>query len=136
MTAYTRLAFQEWIRLQLRHLIGVTGVAGAQGRRGRDALCCDLAMACSAFDAASAMRAGFPLGIRPPVAARTGFPGWNRLMVLLTGMSLLSYGRSNGRSQHEENEQGGTEQTRAESIHEQISRADCHSIGFGQERSQ
>ena len=29
MTAHTRLAFHEWIRLQLCHLIGVTGVACA-----------------------------------------------------------------------------------------------------------
>jgi hypothetical protein len=29
MTGHTRLAFQEWIRLQLCHLIGVTGVACA-----------------------------------------------------------------------------------------------------------
>ena len=29
MTAHTRLAFHEWIRLQLCHLVGVTGVACA-----------------------------------------------------------------------------------------------------------
>ena len=29
MTAHTRLAFHEWIRLQLCHLIGVTGAACA-----------------------------------------------------------------------------------------------------------
>ena len=42
-------------------------------------------------------------------------------MVLLPGMSLLSNGRLDGSSQNEKNEQGGTEQTRAETIHGQIS---------------
>ncbi len=42
-------------------------------------------------------------------------------MVLLYGMSLLSNGRVDGSSQNEKNEQGRTEQTRAETIHGQIS---------------
>jgi hypothetical protein len=78
-------------------------------------------MAHGAFDTASAMRAVFPLGIRHLVAARTGFPGWNRLMVILLAMSRLSNGRLDGSSRNEKNEQGGTEQTRAETIHGQIS---------------
>jgi hypothetical protein len=78
-------------------------------------------MAHGALDIASAMRAAFPLGIRHLVAVRTGFPGWNRLMVLLRGMSLLSHGRLDGSSQNEKNEQGRTEQKRAETIHGRIS---------------
>jgi hypothetical protein len=42
-------------------------------------------------------------------------------MVLLPGMSLLSIGRLDGSSQNEKNQQGRTEQTRAEMIHGQIS---------------
>jgi hypothetical protein len=121
MTAHTRLAFHEWIGFQLRHLLGMTGVACAQRRRGRDALCRDLAMAYGALDTAGAMRAAFPLGIRHLVAARTGFPGWNRLMVLLPGTSLLSSGRLDGSTGNEKNEQGGAEHKRAETIHGQIS---------------
>jgi hypothetical protein len=121
MTGHTRLAFHEWIRLQFCHLVVVTGGAYAQRRRGRDALCCDLAVAHGALDIIAAMRAAFPLGIRHLVAARTGFPGWNRLMVLLNAMSLLSNGRLDGSSQNEKNEQGRTEQKCAESVHGQKS---------------
>ena len=119
MTGHTRLAFHEWIRLQLCHLLGVAGVAYVQGRRGSDALCCDLAMAHGAFDIIGAMRAAFPLGIRHLVAARTGFPSWNRLMVLVRGMSLLGNGRLDGGSQNEKNEQDRAEQKCAESVHGQ-----------------
>jgi hypothetical protein len=42
-------------------------------------------------------------------------------MVLLRGMSLLSHGRLDGSSQNEKNEQGRTEQKRAETIHGRIS---------------
>jgi hypothetical protein len=58
-------------------------------------------MADSALDIIGAMRAALPLGIRHLVAARTGFPGWNRLMVLLRGMSFLGNGRLYGGSQNE-----------------------------------
>jgi len=78
-------------------------------------------MAHSAFDAAGAMRAAFPLVIRHLVAAGTGFPGWNRLMVRLLGMSLLSNGRLDGSSQNEKNEQGETKHARTETIHGQTS---------------
>ena len=117
MTGHTRLAFHEWIRLQLCHLLGVPGGAYATRRRGRDALCCDLAVAHGALDIIGAMRADFPLGIRHLVAARTGFPVWNRLMVLLNAMSLLSNRRLDGSSQNEKNEQCRTKQKCAESVH-------------------
>jgi hypothetical protein len=41
---------------------------------------------------------------------------------------LLSNGRLDGSSQNEKNEKGGTEQTRAETIHWQISCVGCHSM--------
>jgi hypothetical protein len=69
------------------------------------------------LDITGAMRAAFPLGIRHLVAARTGFPGWNRLMVRLASMSRLSNGRLDGSSQNEKNEHAGTEQKCAESVH-------------------
>jgi hypothetical protein len=86
-------------------------------------------MASGALDITGAMRAAFPLGIRHLVAARTGFPGWNRLMVRLHAMSRLSNGRLDGSSQNEKNEQGRTEQKCAESVHWQnLLRRSC-SIG-------
>src|SRR6185437_5326182 len=121
MTAHTGLAFQERLRLERCHLLGVTGVAYAQGRRGRDGLCCDLAMANGALDIGGAMGAAFPLGIGHLVAGGTGFPGRNCLMVLLPGLSLLSTGRLEGSSKNEKKEEGGIEQRRAETIHGQNS---------------
>jgi hypothetical protein len=53
------------------------------------------------------------------VTARTGFSGWNGLMVLLRGMSLLGNGRLDGGSQNEQNEQDRAEQKCAESVHGQ-----------------
>jgi hypothetical protein len=78
-------------------------------------------MAHGAFDTVGAMRAGFPLVIHRPVAGGTGIPGWNQPMVDMPGLILLSNGRLDGSSQNEKNEQGRTEQTRAETIHGQIS---------------
>ena len=39
----------------------------------------------------------------------------------MRGLFLLSHGRLDGNSQKEKNEQGGTEHTRAETIHGQTS---------------
>jgi hypothetical protein len=78
-------------------------------------------MAHGAFDTVGGMRAGFPLVIHHLVAAGTGIPGWNEPMVNMLGLILLSNGRLDGSSQNEKNEQGRTEQTRAETIHGQIS---------------
>src|ERR1035438_5916562 len=96
MTAHTRLAFHEWIRLQLCHLFGVTVVACAQSRLAREVLCCCLAMAHGAFDTVGGMRAGFPLVIQRLVAAGTGIPGWKQPMVNMRGLILLSNGRLDG----------------------------------------
>jgi hypothetical protein len=74
-------------------------------------------MAHGALDIIGAMRAAFPLGICHLVAARTGFSGWNHLMVLLRGMSLLGNGRLDSGSQNEQNEQDRAEQKYAERIH-------------------
>jgi len=119
MTGHTRFALHEGIGLQLSHLLGVTCVACAQRRRGRDALCCDLAMAHGALDIIGAMRAAFPLGVCHLVAARTGFSGWNHLMVLLRGMNLLGNRRLDGGSQTKQNERDRAEQKCAESVHGQ-----------------
>jgi hypothetical protein len=42
-------------------------------------------------------------------------------MVDMLGLILLSNGRLDGNSQNEKNEEGRTEQTRAETVHGQIS---------------
>jgi hypothetical protein len=78
-------------------------------------------MSHGAFDTVGGMRAGFPLVIYHLMAVRTGFPGWNQPMVDMLGLILLSNGRLDGSSQNEKNEQGRTEQKRAETIHGQIS---------------
>jgi hypothetical protein len=78
-------------------------------------------MAHGAFDTVGAMRAGLPLVINHLVARGTGIPGWNQPMDNMLGLILLSHGRLDGSSQNEKNEKGGTEQTRAETIHDQIS---------------
>ena len=78
-------------------------------------------MAHGAFDTVGGMRAGFPLVIHHLVAGGTGIPGWNRRWMYMRGLILLSNGRLDGSSQNEKNEQGRTEQTRAETIHGQIS---------------
>jgi hypothetical protein len=119
MTAHARLVFHECIRLQLRHLIGVTGVACAKRRYGREVLCCCLAMAHGAFHTVGAMRAGFPLVPHCLVAAGTGIPGWNQPMDNVLGLILLSIGRLDGNSQNEKNEQGETEQAGTDTIHGQ-----------------
>jgi len=67
------------------------------------------------------MRAGFPLVIDRLVAAGTGISGWNPPMDNMLGLIQLSHGRLDGSSQNEKNEKGGTEQTRAETIHDRIS---------------
>jgi hypothetical protein len=120
MTAHTRPAFHEWIRLQLRHLIGVTGVACAQRRLAREVLCGCLAMAHGAFDTVGGMRAGFPLVIHHLMAGGAGIPGWNQPMDDMRGLILLSNGRLGGNRQKEKNEQGGTEHTSADPIHGKI----------------
>jgi hypothetical protein len=71
------------------------------------------------LDIIGTMRAGFPLGIRHLVAAGTGFSGWNCLVVLLGGMTLLGNGRLDGGSQNEQNEQDTAEQKYAERVHGQ-----------------
>ncbi len=78
-------------------------------------------MAHGAFDAVGGMRAGFPLVKDRLVAGGTGIPGWKQPMVNLLGLIKLSNGRLDGNSQKEKNEQGRTEQTRAETIHWQVS---------------
>ena len=78
-------------------------------------------MAHGAFDAAGAMRAGFPLVINRLVATGTGIPGWKQPMVNMRGLILLSNGRLDGNSQNEKNEQGETEHARTETIHGQTS---------------
>jgi hypothetical protein len=55
------------------------------------------------------------------MAGGTGIPGWNQPMVDMLGLILLSNGRLDGNSQNEKNEEGRTEQTRAETVHGQIS---------------
>ncbi|MGO9938408.1 MAG: hypothetical protein ACLPH3_12120, partial [Terracidiphilus sp.] len=65
--------------------------------------------------------AGFPLVIDRLMAGGTGIPGWNQPMVYMLSMIQLSHGRLDGSSQSEKNEKGGTEQTRSEAIHGQIS---------------
>ena len=104
MTAHARLAFHEWIGFQLRHLVGVTGVASAQRRRAREIRCCRLAMAHGAFDTIGGMRAGFPLVIDRLVAGGTGITGWNQPMVDRLGLIHLSNGRLDGNSQNEKSE--------------------------------
>ena len=49
MTGNTGFAFHEWIGLQLCHLLGVTSLAYAHRRLGREALC-HVAMAGGAID--------------------------------------------------------------------------------------
>ena len=78
-------------------------------------------MAHGAFDTVGGMRAGFPLVIHRLVAGGTGIPGWNQPMEYMRGLFLLSNGRLDGSSQNEKNEKGETEQSRAETIHGQIS---------------
>ncbi len=78
-------------------------------------------MAHGALDTVVGMRAGFPLVIHHLVAGGTGIPGWNQPMHDMRGLFLLSHGRLDGSSQNEKNEKGGTEQSRAETIHDQIS---------------
>ena len=119
MTAHTRLATHEWIRLQLCYLFGVTGFACAERRRGREVLCGCLAMAHGAFHTVGGMRAGFPLVIDRLVAGGTGISGWNQPMHYVRGLILLSIGRLEGNSRNEKNEQGETEHARTETIHGQ-----------------
>jgi hypothetical protein len=86
-------------------------------------------MAHGAFDTVGGMRAGLPLVIDHLVAVRTGFPGWKQPMVNMLGLIQLSHGRLDGSSQNEKNEEDGTEQTRAETIHGQISCIGDHYMG-------
>jgi hypothetical protein len=78
-------------------------------------------MAHGTFDTVGGMGAGFPLVIHHLMAGGTGIPGWNQPMVDMLGLILLSNGRLDGNSQNEKNEEGRTEQTRAETVHGQIS---------------
>jgi hypothetical protein len=78
-------------------------------------------MAHGAFDTVGGMRTGFPLVIDRLVTGGTGIPGWNQPMVYMLGLIQLSHGRLDGSSQNEKNEKSGTEQTRAETIHNRIS---------------
>ena len=119
MTAHTRLAFHERIRLQLCHLIAVAAVACADCRRASEVLCCCLAVAHGAFDTVGGMRAGFPLVIDRLVAGGTGIPGWNQPMVNMLGLIQLRHGRLDGNSQNEKSEQA--EDARRETIHGQTS---------------
>ena len=121
MTAHARLAVHEWIRLQLCHLIGVTGFACAQPRLAREVRRRCLAMAHRAFDTISGMRAGFPLVIQRLVAGGTGISGWNPPMEYMRGLSLLSHARLRGNGEKEKSKQGETEHTRTETIHRQTS---------------
>jgi hypothetical protein len=129
MTGHTRLAVHEWIRLQLCHLIGVTGFACAQPRLAREVLCGCLAMAHGAFHTGGGMRAGFPLVRYRLMAGGTGISGWNPPMEHMRGLILLSEGRLGGNSQKEKTEQGETEHARAETIHRQTSWVRSPSIG-------
>jgi len=74
-------------------------------------------MAHGTFDAVGGMRAGFPLVVDGLVAGGTGIPGWNQPMEYMRGLILLSDGGLDGSSRKEKKEQGGTEHTRAETIH-------------------
>jgi len=121
MTAYTRLATHEWIRLQLCYLFGVTGFACAERRRGREVLCGCLAMAHGAFHTVGGMRAGFPLVVDHLVAAGTGIPGWNQPMHNMLGLLLLSHARLDGKNRNQKNQRGETEHAGTETIHGQIS---------------
>jgi hypothetical protein len=53
------------------------------------------------------------------MAGGTGIPGWNQAVEYMRGLILLSHGGLDGSSRKEKNEQGGTEDTRAETIHGQ-----------------
>src|ERR1700761_9620048 len=77
-------------------------------------------MAHGAFHAVGAMRAGFPLVIDRLVAGGSGTPGWNQPMEHMLGLILLSHGRLDGSSRKKKNEQGGTEHTSAEPVHEML----------------
>jgi hypothetical protein len=55
------------------------------------------------------------------MAGGAGGPGWKEPMEYMRGLILLSHGGLDGSSENEENEQGSTEQTRLETLHEQIS---------------
>lgn len=128
VTAHARLAFHKWIRLQLCHLIGVTGLACAERRRAREVRCRGLAMAHGAFDTVGSMRAGFPLVIQPLVAGGTGIPGWNQPMEYMPGLLLLSHGRLDGHRQNEKAEESQTEHARTQTIQGQASRVPSSSI--------
>ncbi len=78
-------------------------------------------MAHGAFHTVVGMRAGFPLVIDRLVAVGTSIPGWNQPMDNMLGFFLLSQARLDGSSRYEKNEEGGNEQTSAETIHGQIS---------------
>jgi len=119
MAAHARLALHERIRLQLRHLIGMAVLAGADRRYAREVLRCRLAMAHSAVDTIGAMWAGFPLLSDHLMAGGTGVPGGNQPMENMRGLILLSHDRLDGGGQKEKTEQGGTENTRDETIHGQ-----------------
>ena len=121
VTGHTGLAVHDWIRIQLCHLIGVTGFACTQPRLAREVFCCCLAMADGAFDTVGGMRAGFPLVIYRLMAGGTGIPSWNPPMEHMRGLILLSHSRLGGNSQEEKTEQGETEHARAETIHRQTS---------------
>jgi hypothetical protein len=119
MTAHTRPACHEGIGLQLCHLIGVTTVACAERRHGREVLGGGLAMAHGAFHTVGGMGAGFPLVIDRLVAGGAGIPGWNQPVDNMLGLFLLCHGRLDGGGKNEKSEEGGTEQTGAETIHGQ-----------------
>ncbi len=101
MARDARLALHELIGLELLCLVGVTGVAGAQCRGGRDGLCGHFAVADGALDIILAVRAGLPFGVLRLVAVNTGFSGGDRRMALLGGMRLLRHDGLDGGSQNE-----------------------------------
>ncbi len=78
-------------------------------------------MAHGAFHTVGRMRAGFPLVPDRLVAVGTGIPGWNQPMDNMLGLIQLSIGRLDGKNPNQKYEKGGTEQTRAETIHYEIS---------------
>jgi len=82
MTGNTGFAFHEWIGLQLCHQLGVTSLAYAHPRLGREALC-HVTMAHGACDLVDAMRPGIPFRIQPLMAVGTVFSGWNLRMRFL-----------------------------------------------------
>jgi len=120
MAAHAGFVLQEWLRLQLRHLIAVAAFARADRRPAREILGRGLAVAHGALDAVGAMRAGFPLVPHRLMAGGTGIPGRNQPVHDMCGFLLLCNGRFRSHRQKEKRKHGETDKTRADLIHGKI----------------